>query len=169
LQAGTLAAPRPTVGRLADGSHWLYAARTNGLAGESGCGKTWTALRAVATELEDGHPVVFVDLEDNEIGVAGRLLAMRVDPRLIADRRRFAYIYPDEPIQHGWDLLHAHRRPCSRHSSCSIRRVSRWPCADTTSWAPTKLMAETSDLMGKQPSPLSTDRVRAAVCAGRRA
>lgn len=38
LVAGTLDRPRPTVGRLSDGSYWLYLGCTNGLAAESGRG-----------------------------------------------------------------------------------------------------------------------------------
>lgn len=107
LQAGTLQRPSPTVGRLSDGSHWLYAARTNGLAGESGCGKTWTALQAVATELQSGNAVFFIDLEDDHIGVVSRLLSMGVDPRLVADPNRFVYIHPDELFTHGEPYVEA--------------------------------------------------------------
>ena len=107
LQAGTLKRPSPTVGRLADGSHWLYAEKTNGLAGESGAGKTWTALRSVASELEDGNAAIYIDLEDNEIGVVGRLLSMGVDPDVLREPARFAYIHPNEGFAHGERFLEA--------------------------------------------------------------
>lgn len=96
LAAGTLDTPQPSVGRLDGGGSLLYAGRTNGLAAESGAGKTFTALRLAQTELEDGRNVVFVDFEDSAIGVAARLLAMGVPSRVIGDRRRFAYVQPDE-------------------------------------------------------------------------
>lgn len=96
LATGTLDTPRPSVGRLDDGTHLLYSGRTSGLAAESGAGKTFTALRLAQTELEDGRNVVYVDLEDSAIGVAARLLAMGVPPTVIADPRRFAYVQPDE-------------------------------------------------------------------------
>lgn len=110
LVDGSIDRPRPTVGRLADGSHWLYARAVNGLAGESGCGKTWTALAAVAAELADGNSAVYIDLEDSAYGVLGRLIDLGVDPAVIADASRFAYVHPDEAFRDDvrtdlWDLL----------------------------------------------------------------
>ena len=110
LVLGTIDRPRPTVGRLADGSHWLYRGRTNGLAGESGSGKTWTALASVAAELEDGNSCVYIDMEDSAEGIVSRLLDLGVEPEVLANPRRFAYVQPEEAFKDDlragfWGLL----------------------------------------------------------------
>lgn len=97
LADGTLTRPAPSLGRfdgLAGGL--FYPGRVNGLAGESGAGKTWTALVVVAQELADGRAAVYIDLEDDAAGVVGRLLDLRVDPASIAER--FAYVSPNERL-----------------------------------------------------------------------
>lgn len=91
LMAGTLGQPRPTV------AGWLYPAAVNGLAGESGSGKTWTALVSARHELMAGRSVVYVDLEDSPIGIAGRLLALGVPGDVIQEQ--FAYIRPEEAFR----------------------------------------------------------------------
>jgi|GEM_PF-1028154 len=113
LVSGTLDRPRPTVGRLADGSHCLYRGAVNGLAGESGSGKTWTALACARAELEDGHNVVYIDLEDSAVGIASRLLDLGVPADVIADPGRFSYVRPDEAFRDDvrasfWMLLDLH-------------------------------------------------------------
>lgn len=99
LQDGTLAPPQPTVARLTDDSYWLYAGATNGLAGESGCGKTGTALAAVKSELSDGNNVMYIDMENGPLGIASRLLGLGVPADVIADKTRFAYVRPDEAFK----------------------------------------------------------------------
>src|SRR5690606_22156878 len=74
----------------------FYPGRVNGLAGESGAGKTWTALVVVAQELAEGRAAVYVDLEDDAAGVVGRLLDLQVETGSIA--ARFAYISPNERL-----------------------------------------------------------------------
>lgn len=96
LQAGTLTRPEPTVGRLEGGGALFYPGRVNGLAGESGGGKTWAALACVGQELSAGNGVVYIDLEDDAAGIVSRLLDLDVDAAAI--RTRFAYLHPDERL-----------------------------------------------------------------------
>lgn len=91
LVDGTLVRPRPTVGGL-----W-YAGRVNGVAGESGSGKSWTALESCAIELKKGETVVYIDLEDSALGIVQRLLDMGVPAEVIAER--FIYVHPDEAFR----------------------------------------------------------------------
>ena len=94
LLAGTLARPAPTVGRIAGGVALFYRGKVNGLAGESGAGKTWTALAAAVQCLDQGEGVVYVDHEDDALGVVGRLLDLGARPEDV--RRLFAYLNPCE-------------------------------------------------------------------------
>ncbi|MDG4809931.1 DnaB-like helicase N-terminal domain-containing protein [Micromonospora sp. WMMD1120] len=94
--AGEYQPPLPTVGRRGDGVGMFYPGRLHTIASESEAGKTWLALLAVRAELEAGNAVVYLDFEDDEGGVVGRLMAMQVKPALIRDR--FAYFKPDEAI-----------------------------------------------------------------------
>lgn len=76
------------------GSALFYPGKVNGLAGESGAGKTWTLLHAAAGILEDGGRVVYIDHEDDAAGIVGRLLDLGVDPDAV--RAQFAYFNPSE-------------------------------------------------------------------------
>jgi hypothetical protein len=93
---GTYAAPVPTVGQRDDGVGLFYPGRAHTAAGESESLKTWFALAAARTELDRGNAVLFLDFEDDEGGVVGRLLAIGADREAV--RKRFAYIRPEGPM-----------------------------------------------------------------------
>jgi hypothetical protein len=94
LLTGTIKRLAPTVGTRTDGRALFYRGKVNGVAGASNSGKSWTALVAAVQELEDGHHVVYVDLEDDAAGVLERLLALGAVPDDILSR--FHYLHPDE-------------------------------------------------------------------------
>jgi hypothetical protein len=97
--AGRYSPPQPTVGRRDDGVGLFYPGRMHSVAAESEAGKTWLMLAAAATEMAAGNGVVYVDFEDDEGGIVGRLLALAVRPEVIRDH--FAYIRPEVPINIG--------------------------------------------------------------------
>lgn len=94
LISGTLRRAAPTVGTIDGGSALFYRGKVNGLAGESGGGKTWTALHVAQQALDGGVPVVYVDHEDDAAGIVGRLLDLGTDPDAVVDL--FAYLNPTE-------------------------------------------------------------------------
>lgn len=94
LLAGTLHVPEPTILSRTDGRHVFYAGKVNGIAGTSGDGKSWVALLAASEQLTAGQSVVYLDLEDDEASVVGRLLALGTDPGAI--RSGFHYASPHE-------------------------------------------------------------------------
>lgn len=79
-----------------DGHRLFYAAKINGLIGESESGKTWVALHTVQRSLAEGERVLFLDFEDTPQTIIGRLRALgSTDEHLT----RFAYTRPDEPLR----------------------------------------------------------------------
>jgi hypothetical protein len=74
------------------------------IAGESESGKTWLALLAVKQELLGDRHVWFLDFEDNEHGIVGRLRDMCVPDDAIGGL--FRYFRPDSPLAYdGLDVL----------------------------------------------------------------
>ncbi|WP_051866255.1 AAA family ATPase [Streptosporangium roseum] len=96
---GTYQPPQPTIGARGDGVGMFYPGRAHVVAAESESGKTWAMLAIHAHEMLAGNATVYIDFEDDEGGVVGRLLAMGVNADII--RRHFAYLRPEEPLTAG--------------------------------------------------------------------
>jgi hypothetical protein len=94
--SGRYTPPAPTVGARSDGVGLFYPERLHTIASESEGGKTWLALASARVELDVGNAVVYMDFEDDEGGIVGRLLALGASRDSIRDR--FAYIKPEESI-----------------------------------------------------------------------
>lgn len=99
LVAGTARTATPTRLTRTDGAALLYDGKVNGIHGESGSGKSWTALYACAQQIHLGRHTLYVDLEDSPLDVLGRLIALGADPASIAER--FHYVQPELPFLEG--------------------------------------------------------------------
>jgi hypothetical protein len=93
---GSLRPPEPTICRRSDASCLFYAGRINSVFGDSTAGKTWLALEASRQEIETGHHVVFLDLEDSAVLTVDRLLCLGTDAQEVIER--FHYVNPEEPF-----------------------------------------------------------------------
>lgn len=94
--SGQWTPPEPTVGRRVDGVGMFYPGKLHSVASESEAGKTWLMLATAFEELRRGNTVLYLDFEDDEGGVVGRLLALQADHAAIRDR--FIYVRPSGPI-----------------------------------------------------------------------
>jgi hypothetical protein len=90
--------PQPTVGRRSDGVGLFYGGKVHTVASESEAGKTWLMLAAAFEEMRAGNSVAYIDFEDDEGGVVGRLLSLQLAPDVI--REQFRYVRPTEAL-HG--------------------------------------------------------------------
>jgi len=102
--SGSYRPPAPTVGRRSDGVGVFYPGKSHTVVSETEGGKTWFALAVTLDEMAAGNHVVYVDFEDDEGGVVGRLLALSASPDVI--RAQFHYLRPDAPLRgvHAGDL-----------------------------------------------------------------
>ena len=94
---GTWQPPQPSIGRRADGKGMFYPGKTHTVVSETEAGKTWFALAAAIHEMAAGCHVFYIDFEDDQGTVVGRLLTLGVNPEIIADL--FHYIRPEHPLQ----------------------------------------------------------------------
>lgn len=92
---GTVVEEPPVHLARTDGHRLFYAAKVNGLIGESESGKTWVALLAVLQAIQVGEQVLYLDFEDSASGIIARLRALGATEM---DLARFAYVDPDETL-----------------------------------------------------------------------
>lgn len=113
---GTEEPVRPTILMRSDGLGLFYAGRINTIAGESGHGKSWVALAAIAETLTEGGAAGYIDLEDHPRSIVGRLLALGVAAQAIAER--FFYMRPER--RSGLEALESVDRLIVEHEIASL-------------------------------------------------
>ncbi|MFT4226317.1 bifunctional DNA primase/polymerase [Micropruina sp.] len=96
-EAGELVMPLPTVGTV-DGSDagLFYERCVNGVAGESGSGKSWLALTVGLRRMEADHPFLYLDFEDSPERAVARLMMLGADVPML--REHFHYC---KPVSHS--------------------------------------------------------------------
>jgi len=82
----------PTVLTRSDGQGLFYIAKVNSLFGESGSGKSWVLLHALAQQITLGHDVAYIDYEDSPGSVIERLVLLGLTPSEVQER--FHYVKP---------------------------------------------------------------------------
>jgi len=104
IRNGTHEPTVPTV-LAVEGTHPLfYSGRISSLFGESGGGKTWVALAAVAEQARAGLLALMIDYEDSAHGIAERLVLLGLDDAEIA---RVAYLNPSTALTVGMGAIEA--------------------------------------------------------------
>jgi hypothetical protein len=76
-----------------DGLNLLYPGRTHSIFGESESGKSLIALAAAVREIMNGHPVLYIDYEDDEQTTAERLRMFGATPAAV--NAHFDYRRPE--------------------------------------------------------------------------
>jgi hypothetical protein len=99
---GSWTAPQPLVGRRGDGKGIFYPAKCHTVVSETEGGKTWFALSVALDEMAEGNHVVYIDFEDDEGGIVGRLLTLGAHRDRI--RERFHYLRPSDALGNGINL-----------------------------------------------------------------
>lgn len=103
---GTFVMPEPDLGFRSDGALMLYSGKEHSIASEPECGKTWWVLLQVRAVLESGGNVLYVDFEDDEGTIVGRLhhtLGVSVEH---LGPERFRYVRPEaEPARKQYETL----------------------------------------------------------------
>ena len=95
LEVGTIEMPTPTVGVRSDGAGLFYPGRLNGVFGRFGSAKSYVVAVVAVQEISLGRDVLWIDFEDDEIGMTQRLIELGADR---TDVERFHYVNPVEAL-----------------------------------------------------------------------
>lgn len=91
----------------------FYPNEVHSVGGEPESMKSWLVLYAAVQEIEDGHHVVFVDMEANDRSIVHRLLLLGATPSKV--KKFFHYFRPDDQIteadQKRWATLVKRLKP----------------------------------------------------------
>lgn len=88
--------PPPTLYARADGPCLLYEAKVHAFNGEPESGKSWAAQHACVLTIQSGRNATYIDFEDDEGSVVGRLLALGATAEEIIGH--LTYIRPSRPF-----------------------------------------------------------------------
>lgn len=89
--AGNLELERPSVARILPSLALLYAGRINELHGEPSVGKTNLALAVSMIEMQNGGTVLYLDPEDNPVGIARRMASFGARKETVVERFKYAH------------------------------------------------------------------------------
>lgn len=81
----------PTILRRNDEQGLFYAGKINSLFGESGCGKTWLLLEALAQEIKEERNVAYLDFEDRGTTFVDRLRNLGCTDEQISKHAQYAH------------------------------------------------------------------------------
>lgn len=110
MRSGTYQPITPLVLSVEGGSPLLYGSRINSLFGESGGGKTWVALAAIAEVVIGGGHALMIDYEDNAAGIAERLMLLGLDDDEVS---RLRYVNPSTSLGLGLAQLEQLAADCA--------------------------------------------------------
>jgi hypothetical protein len=86
----------PTILTRQDGIALVYPGKVNTFQGESESMKTWAALCAVAEQLAQGNPCLYIDFEDSPTTIVERLALLGINPDA-----PLTYLRPDSPFTYA--------------------------------------------------------------------
>lgn len=84
---------KPSLLARVDGACMLYPGCTHAIFGEPGSGKSWLAIVAAAQQIKAGHPVLYLDYEDETEPSLYRLALLGCTAREV--ERSFVHVTPD--------------------------------------------------------------------------
>lgn len=112
IAAGTVTLPESTIMPRSDGLCLLYPGLVHSFHGESESGKSLLMQHACAVEIGNGHDVLYLDYESDQLSVVQRIAQLGAPVELIA--RHLTYVRPGEALKGAvsrarWDRLLSRR------------------------------------------------------------